>query len=54
MFQLFFYRWLKEHKNINVFVEPRVSKELLTEDSYYDFVQTWDNGKRAAPDLIIY
>ncbi|KAL6853912.1 hypothetical protein ACP4OV_019941 [Aristida adscensionis] len=37
-------RWLKEHKNMNVFVEPRVSKELLAEDSYYNFIQTWDNG----------
>ncbi|WVZ67378.1 hypothetical protein U9M48_016464 [Paspalum notatum var. saurae] len=38
-------RWLREHKNINVFVEPRVSKELLTEDSYYNFIQTWDNDE---------
>ncbi|VAH85530.1 unnamed protein product [Triticum turgidum subsp. durum] len=37
-------RWLKEHKNINVFVEPWVSKELLTDDSN-NTVQTWDNGK---------
>lgn len=35
-------RWLKEHKNINVIVEPWVSKELLTEDSNHQ-VQTWDN-----------
>jgi len=55
-------RWLKEHKNINVFVEPRVSKELITEDSSYNFIQTWDNGKRfnscdvllrCAPDLAV-
>nr|CAB3479474.1 unnamed protein product [Digitaria exilis] len=38
-------RWLKEHRSINIVVEPRVSKELLTEDSYYNFIQTWDNGK---------
>ncbi|KAL6616725.1 hypothetical protein ACP70R_038995 [Stipagrostis hirtigluma subsp. patula] len=38
-------RWLKEHKNMNVFVEPRVSKELLAEDSYYNFTQTWDNDE---------
>ncbi|CAL4972074.1 unnamed protein product [Urochloa decumbens] len=38
-------RWLKAHKNINVFVEPRVSKELLTEDSSYNFIQTWDNDE---------
>jgi NAD+ kinase len=30
---------------MNVFVEPRVSKELLTEDSYFNFIQTWKNGK---------
>lgn len=40
-----FCRWLKEHNNINIFVEPRVSKELLAEDSYFNFIQTWDNGK---------
>ncbi|PWZ31122.1 putative NAD kinase 1 [Zea mays] len=51
-------RWLREHKNINIFVEPRVSKELLTEDSYYNFVQSWDNDEeikmlRTKVDLII-
>jgi hypothetical protein len=30
---------------MNVIVEPRVSKELLTEDSYFNFIQTWNNGK---------
>ncbi|KAL3828207.1 hypothetical protein ACJIZ3_017009 [Penstemon smallii] len=34
-------RWLKEQKKINIFVEPRVKAELLTESSYYSFVQTW-------------
>ncbi|PUZ66185.1 hypothetical protein GQ55_3G286700 [Panicum hallii var. hallii] len=38
-------RWLKEHNNMNVIVEPRVSKELLTEDSYFNFIQTWNNGQ---------
>ncbi|PNT73621.1 hypothetical protein BRADI_2g61240v3 [Brachypodium distachyon] len=38
-------RWLKEHKNINVFVEPWVSKDLLTEDSSHNLVQTWDNDE---------
>uniref|UniRef100_A0A0D9ZYM5 NAD kinase n=1 Tax=Oryza glumipatula TaxID=40148 RepID=A0A0D9ZYM5_9ORYZ len=38
-------RWLKEHNNINIFVEPRVSKELVTEDSYFNFIQTWDNDE---------
>nr|XP_043609641.1 NAD(H) kinase 1 [Erigeron canadensis] len=38
-------RWLKE-KKLNIFVEPRVRAELVTESSYYNFVQTWndDNG----------
>lgn len=34
-------RWLKEHKKLNLFVEPRVRRELLTESAYYNFVQTW-------------
>lgn len=34
-------RWLKEHKKLNFFVEPRVREELLTESDYYNFVQTW-------------
>ncbi|CAH9070553.1 unnamed protein product [Cuscuta europaea] len=34
-------RWLKEQKNMNIFVEPRVRAELLSELSYYQFVQTW-------------
>ncbi|XP_076951666.1 NAD(H) kinase 1-like [Bidens hawaiensis] len=38
-------RWLKEN-NLNIYVEPRVRTELVTESSYYNFVQTWkdDNG----------
>ncbi|CAD6234799.1 unnamed protein product [Miscanthus lutarioriparius] len=44
-FELFFRRWLREHKNTNIFVEPRVKKELLTGDSYYNFVQTWDDDE---------
>ncbi|KAL4205121.1 hypothetical protein AMTRI_Chr01g113060 [Amborella trichopoda] len=38
-------RWLKEHKKLNVFVEPRVRKELLAESSYFDFVQTWEEDE---------
>ncbi|XP_060197201.1 NAD(H) kinase 1 isoform X3 [Lycium barbarum] len=38
-------RWLKEQKSLNIFVEPRVHTELLTESSYYQFVQTWENDK---------
>ncbi|XP_066313372.1 probable NAD kinase 1 [Miscanthus floridulus] len=51
-------RWLREHKNINIFVEPRVKKEPLMEDSYYNFVQTWDDDEeikmlRTKVDLIV-
>ncbi|KAH6767668.1 NAD kinase 1 [Perilla frutescens var. hirtella] len=38
-------RWLKEQNNLNIFVEPRVKSELLTESSYYNFVQTWLDDK---------
>ncbi|XP_073014415.1 putative NAD kinase 3 [Typha latifolia] len=38
-------RWLKKQKNINVFVEPRVRNELLTESSYFDYVQTWEDDE---------
>ena len=38
------YRWLKEQRNINVVVEPRVKTELVTEVSYFSFVQTWEDG----------
>ncbi|MFS7986515.1 putative phosphotransferase with an alcohol group as acceptor [Helianthus anomalus] len=34
-------RWLREKK---IYVEPRVRTELLTESSYYSFVQTWKDG----------
>lgn len=38
-------RWLKEQKKLNIFVEPRVKSELLTESSFYNFVETWKDGK---------
>ncbi|KAI3461126.1 hypothetical protein Pfo_017789 [Paulownia fortunei] len=38
-------RWLKEQKKLNIFVEPRVKAELLTESLYYSFVQTWLDDK---------
>ncbi|XP_052187378.1 NAD(H) kinase 1-like isoform X2 [Diospyros lotus] len=38
-------KWLKEQKDLNIFVEPRVREELLTESSYYNFVQTWQDEK---------
>ncbi|GFZ18159.1 NAD kinase 1 [Actinidia rufa] len=38
-------RWLKEQKKLNIVVEPRVRVELLTDSSYYSFVQTWQDDK---------
>ncbi|KAG0501142.1 hypothetical protein HPP92_001214 [Vanilla planifolia] len=38
-------RWLKEDKRIDVFVEPRVKAELLTESSKFGFLQTWKDDK---------
>ncbi|XP_052188859.1 NAD(H) kinase 1-like [Diospyros lotus] len=38
-------RWLKERKKLNILVEPRVRVELLTESSYYNFVETWQDDK---------
>ncbi|KAJ8622711.1 hypothetical protein MRB53_031240 [Persea americana] len=37
--------WLKDQKKMNIFVEPRVKTELLTESSYFNFVQTWEDDK---------
>ncbi|XP_071910258.1 NAD(H) kinase 1-like isoform X2 [Coffea arabica] len=38
-------RWLKEEKKLNIFVERRVRSELLTDSSYYNFVQTWQDDE---------
>ncbi|PSR86814.1 NAD(H) kinase [Actinidia chinensis var. chinensis] len=38
-------RWLKEKKKLNIVVEPRVRIELLTDASYYSFVQTWQDDE---------
>lgn len=38
-------RWLKNQKKIDIFVEPRVRTELLTESSYFSFVQSWEDDK---------
>ncbi|XP_042482306.1 probable NAD kinase 1 isoform X2 [Macadamia integrifolia] len=38
-------RWLKDQKKINVYVEPRVRTELLSESSYFNFVQTWKDDE---------
>lgn len=35
-------KWLKEYKGMDIFLEPRVRKELLAESSFYDFVQSWE------------
>ncbi|XP_050370584.1 NAD(H) kinase 1 isoform X1 [Argentina anserina] len=34
-------RWLREQKGLDIYVEPRVRVELVTESSYYNFVHTW-------------
>lgn len=39
-------RWLREQKKMEIFVEPRVKVELMTESSYFDFVQTWKDGEQ--------
>ncbi|XVE78921.1 hypothetical protein DITRI_Ditri14bG0016800 [Diplodiscus trichospermus] len=38
-------RWLKEKKKLNIYVEPRVRVELLTESSDFDYVQTWKDDR---------
>uniref|UniRef100_A0A1J3JC23 NAD(+) kinase n=1 Tax=Noccaea caerulescens TaxID=107243 RepID=A0A1J3JC23_NOCCA len=38
-------RWLRDQKGLNVYVEPRVKAELLSESSSFDFVQTWEDDK---------
>ncbi|KAF5471184.1 hypothetical protein F2P56_011639 [Juglans regia] len=38
-------RWLREQKKLEIYVEPRVRVELLTESSYFNFVQTWKDEK---------
>ncbi|KAM7272278.1 hypothetical protein ACFE04_026941 [Oxalis oulophora] len=36
-------RWLKEERKMNIYVEPRVRNELLTESPFFSFVQTWED-----------
>ncbi|THG05276.1 hypothetical protein TEA_011230 [Camellia sinensis var. sinensis] len=38
-------KWLKDHKELNIVVEPRVRVELLTDSMNYNFVQTWKDDK---------
>lgn len=44
-FDAFCPRWLKEKKNLDIFVEPRVRIELLTESSFFNFIHTWKDGE---------
>ncbi|KAL9261321.1 NAD(H) kinase 1-like protein [Drosera capensis] len=38
-------RWLKQQKNLDIVVEPRVKSELLAESHFFHFVQTWNEDK---------
>lgn len=38
-------KWLKEDKGMDIFVEPRVKKELLAEGAFYSFVQAWETDE---------
>ncbi|GMY16253.1 NAD(H) kinase 1 [Fagus crenata] len=38
-------RWLREQKKLDIYVEPRVRVDLLTESSYFNFVKTWKDDK---------
>ncbi|XP_023641184.1 NAD(H) kinase 1 isoform X3 [Capsella rubella] len=38
-------RWLRTQKGLNIYVEPRVKAELLSESSSFNFVQTWEDDK---------
>ncbi|GMH22242.1 hypothetical protein Nepgr_024085 [Nepenthes gracilis] len=40
-------RWLKEHKKLDILVEPRDRSELLTESSSFNFVHTWEGDEEA-------
>ncbi|GKA20907.1 NAD(H) kinase 1 [Tanacetum coccineum] len=37
--------WLKEKEKLNIYVEPQVRNELLTESIYYNFVKTWNDDQ---------
>ncbi|WVZ01705.1 hypothetical protein V8G54_022511 [Vigna mungo] len=38
-------RWLRQQKNLHIYVEPRVRVELLAESSYFNFVETWNDDE---------
>jgi hypothetical protein len=40
-------RWLRQHKKLQIYVEPRVKVELLSESSYFNFIDTWSDGKQS-------
>ncbi|MQL77885.1 hypothetical protein Taro_010307 [Colocasia esculenta] len=51
-------RWLKDHRKMDVYVEPRVRAELLMEGSEFSFVQTWEHDEEishlhAKIDLVV-
>lgn len=37
-------RWLKDVKEMDIFVEPRVKRELMSSSPAFTFVHTWDTG----------
>ncbi|KAL2596156.1 hypothetical protein AAZV13_11G085900 [Glycine max] len=37
--------WLRQQKNLHIYVEPHVRVELLTESSYFNFVETWNDDR---------
>ncbi|WJX51044.1 NAD kinase 1 [Trifolium repens] len=38
-------RWLRQHKKLQIYVEPRVKVDLLSESSYFNFIDTWSDDK---------
>ncbi|KAI3409359.1 uncharacterized protein J3R85_019435 [Psidium guajava] len=51
-------RWLKDHKNLNIYAEPSVRSELLTDSSSFAFVRTWQHeseipGLHKKVDLVV-
>ncbi|XP_058730329.1 NAD(H) kinase 1-like isoform X2 [Vicia villosa] len=38
-------RWLRQHKKLQIYVEPRVKVDLLAESSYFNFIETWSDDK---------
>ncbi|KAK4793353.1 hypothetical protein SAY86_023788 [Trapa natans] len=38
-------RWLREQKNLNIYVEQRVKEELLSNSCFFKFVETWGDDR---------